>query len=427
VERRRFLGLAAGGGLAGAMSLTGCGGGATGGTTLTMVAADYGDSATNTSQTYWNDVAGQFKQKNPDITVNVKVYSWDVVDKKVADMVAAGNAPDIAQCGAYADYAARGLLYSVDELLSIPAQADFISSMSDAGSVNRTQYGMPFVSSARMLFYNKTLFKKAGIVDATGAVQPPQTWDDIKSAAQKLKAAGVKVPFGLPFGPEEPAAETLIWMLGNGGNYTDDVGSYTINSAQNIEAFQWIKANLSDTGLSGRNPATTNRQDVFNAFAAGDCGFLNGHPTLMQMSERNRIDYGIAKIPGKGGPLSSTVGVADWMMAFRKNGNKQQIGKFLEFAYGRQNTLRFLRAYDLQPVTVSASNAMLADSSLKPVWPFLNELPNARFYPDNKVSWGPVNAKLKQVIGKAATQDPVGVLGDLQRTAEAADNSAAAK
>lgn len=33
------------------------------------------------------------------------VYPWTDVDRKVAEMVKAGDAPDIAQIGAYADYA----------------------------------------------------------------------------------------------------------------------------------------------------------------------------------------------------------------------------------------------------------------------------------------------------------------------------------
>ncbi|MCQ4085080.1 sugar ABC transporter substrate-binding protein [Streptomyces sp. RB6PN25] len=428
MNRRRILGLAAGG-LAAALTLTACGtgSGVGGSTTLTMIAADYGDGPANTSQKYWDDIVSQFEQKNPGIKVDVKVYSWNVVDKKLAEMVKSRDAPDIAQAGAYADYAARGDLYSADNLLSIPTEADFINSMATAGQVNRTQYGMPWVSSSRMFFYNKTLFQKAGIVNPDGTAKPPTTWDELKADAVKLKAAGVKVPFGLPFGPEEPAAETLIWMLGGGGNYVDDVSSYTIDSPQNVQTFTWLKNNLVDTGLTGGNPADTNRQTVFNGFSQGQVGMLNGHPTLIDQAKQGHIDYGIAKIPGQNGPLGSTLGVADWMMAFKKRGHAKQIGTFLDFVYSEQNQLKFLDEYNLLPVTVSASDVMEADPSRKDLAPFIAELPTATFYPDSKTSWGPVNATLKQVIGKAVTQDPSGVLSSLQRTAEAADSAAAAK
>ncbi|MEK8171406.1 hypothetical protein NKH77_24085 [Streptomyces sp. M19] len=77
--------------------------------------------------------------------------------------------PDIAQIGAYADYAAAGRLYRADELLSIPTQAAFITSIARAGEVQRIPYGMPFVASSRRLFYNKKLFDQAGVTGAPRA------------------------------------------------------------------------------------------------------------------------------------------------------------------------------------------------------------------------------------------------------------------
>ena len=64
--------------------------------------------AENSSEKYWNDVAEEFEKGNPGIKVEVSVYSWKDVDRKVAEMVKAGKAPDIAQIGAYADYAEGG-------------------------------------------------------------------------------------------------------------------------------------------------------------------------------------------------------------------------------------------------------------------------------------------------------------------------------
>ncbi|HZN51639.1 MAG TPA: sn-glycerol-3-phosphate ABC transporter substrate-binding protein UgpB [Methylomirabilota bacterium] len=51
-------------------------------------------------------------------------------------------------------------------------------------------YSMPFNSSTPILYYNKDLFKKAGLPD-----KAPATWDALESMAKKLKAAGVKCPF----------------------------------------------------------------------------------------------------------------------------------------------------------------------------------------------------------------------------------------
>ncbi|MGK5631116.1 extracellular solute-binding protein [Streptomyces sp. URMC 123] len=403
------------------LTLVGCDAGAAGGgdVTLKLVAADYGDKPENSSKKYWDDVAKEFHSKNPGIKVDVEVYNWEQVDKKVADMVAAGKAPDIAQIGAYADYAAAGKLYSADQVLSIPAQADFIPNLAKAGEVGRVQYGLPFVSSSRMLFYNKTLFEKAGIKE------PPQSWADIAKDAELLKKAGVAMPYGLPLGPEEAPAETMLWALSGGGGYTDNIGAYTLDSAENVATFTWLRDELVGKGLTGSDPAKTNRQDVFDAFARGEVGMLNGHPTLMQQAAAKNVKYDMVPLPGKDGKSKKTMGVADWMMAFKQNGHKDQIAKFLNFAYNEKNVLTFAKQYDLLPVTLSASEAMRADAEHKHLWPFLDQMPNAEFYPANKTSWATVSASLKQKIGGAVRKggDPASVLGELQREGDTTENA----
>jgi multiple sugar transport system substrate-binding protein len=153
--------------------------------TLRLVAADYGDSPANSSKKYWDKLVHDFEAEHPGIKVEVGVYSWNEVDRKVKEMVAAGHAPDMAQIGAYADYGAAGKLYRADEVLSIPVQADFASELSDAGKVNRVQYGMPFAASTWLLFYNKTLFSEVGIT-------PPTSWSELAADARALKAKGVR-------------------------------------------------------------------------------------------------------------------------------------------------------------------------------------------------------------------------------------------
>ncbi|MEV6314747.1 extracellular solute-binding protein [Streptomyces sp. NPDC051776] len=405
-----------------ASTLSGCGqseAAGSGDATIKLVAAEYGDRSGNSSKRYWDQLAGEFEFKHPGISVDVDVYTWKEVDKKVAAMVKAGHAPDIAQIGSYADYAAQNKLYRADEMLSIPTQAGFIPALADAGKVRRIQYGLPFVASTRVLFYNKDLFAKAGLSG------PPKTWDELASDAEALERAGVKTPYALPLGPEEPQAETLNWML-SGGAYHDDIGSYTIDSPQNIRTFTWLRDALVGEGLTNRDPGSMNRQDAFDAFTRGDAAMLNGHPTLMQLAQENGIDFGMAPLPGRNGRSKATTGVADWMMAFRQNGHREEIGTFLDFVYSKRNVLKFADQYDLLPVTTDASEAMRADENNKAVWKFLDELPTARSYPVGKRSWSAVAARLKSEIGDAVTKDgdPASVLGSLQREAETTENAA---
>ncbi|WP_256333154.1 ABC transporter substrate-binding protein [Streptomyces sp. cf386] len=395
--------------------LGGCG--VTGGSdevTLRLVAAEYGDSQANSSQKYWDKLVQAYEAEHPGVTIDVTVYSWNDVDAKVKGMVAADEAPDMAQIGAYADYAAKDLLYQADDLLSIPVQADFVSQLANAGQVSGVQYGIPFASSTRLLFYNKTLFEKAGLT-------APTTWKELAADAEALKAQGVKYPYALPLGPEEAQAETMQWLLSGGGGYTDtDLGTYSIDSTENVATFNWLKNNLVGKGLTGPvAPGELNRADAFTAFAAGDVGMLNGHPSLMQMAEKKGVKFGMVPMPGADGPTKMSMGVADWMLAFKQNGHAEQVGEFLDFVYAKENVLDFSREYDLLPVTNSASTVMTEakrDADLKP---FLEELPVSELYPVGRTSWAAISADIKQRIGRtvASGGSPSAILGQLQSTA----------
>ncbi|SEH00294.1 multiple sugar transport system substrate-binding protein [Nonomuraea solani] len=411
-------------GLATMLVLSSCGSGGSGGgggtqaseggaVTLNMVAADYGDGPgkPNSGETFWKGVVDEFQAANPNIKVKVQVINWNDIDKQVATMVQNGQVPDILQTGDYSGFVADKLLYKVDEVLSPNVSGDMLQKFADFGKVDGTAYGIPFVSSARALFYNKDLFEKAGIAE------PPKSWDELKAAAEKLKKAGVTQPFGLPLGQEEAQAESFLWMLGNGGTYKDAAGKWAINSPQNVETFTYMKG-LVDAGLTTPNPGTKDRKTVWEDFGAGKVGMVNGGPMSIPIFDAAGLkNYGVVPIPGKAGPLDTTLGVMDWIMAFNKNGHAAEIKKFFDFFYTGSAAQKISDTYKLLPVTNGGIQKLSSDEKLKP---FLDALPNASFYPFQDPKWAEVNPAIKQTIGGAVKDDPAKVLGELQKTAEAA-------
>ncbi|MEU2771488.1 extracellular solute-binding protein [Streptomyces sp. NPDC007162] len=406
--------------------LGGCGTTGSSDVTLRLVAADYGDSAANSSQKYWDKLAAAYEAEHSGVKIDVTVYSWNDVDRKVKDMVAADKAPDLAQIGAYADYAAAGKLYEAGDLLSIPVQADFPSQLAEAGQWNHAQYGIPFAASTRVLFYNKTLFSDAGLT-------PPTTWTQLAADAEALKARGVKYPYALPLGPEEAQAETMQWLLSGGSGYTDDTGTYTIDSSQNIDTLTWLKDELVGKGLTGPTaPGRLNRATAFAAFANGQVGMVNGHPTLIKQAEKKGVKFGMVAMPARSGQTTPTasMGVTDWMAAFRQNGHAKQVGDFLNYVYSEKNVLDFSREYGLLPVTTSASQTMTDSGQAqdKQLRPFLEQLPTSELYPAGKTSWAAVSADIKKQIGAAVSPsgNPTSVLTQIQAEAALADSRTAA-
>ncbi|WP_405861112.1 extracellular solute-binding protein [Streptomyces sp. NBC_00090] len=397
--------------------VTACGSSGSGGTTLRVVAPEYGDGPTTSSKAYWDKLTAAFTAAHPGITVEVTLYPWADVDREVAHMVQENNPPDVALMGAYSDFAAQGRLYAASEVMSIRAEANFLPPLAEAGSVDDTLYGLPFAASSRLLFCNEELFDKAG-------AKPPKTWSDLKDAATALKEEGVLYPYALPLGPEEAHAEALIWELSNGGGYTDSNGDYSIASERNTQTFRWIKDNLVTPALTGPiPPAELNRQDAFAAFLRGDVGMVNGYPSLLHEARKKGMKVGTLSMP-----VSDTLGdevtppaagVADWMMAFKRDGNRESVGSFLNFVYEDKNLSEFAGRYHLLPSTVSATETSQDAAADPSADQFLTALQTAELYPVNDPSWLQVSNTIKRSIGKAVapSSDPRIVLEHIAQQA----------
>ncbi|MFF9815116.1 extracellular solute-binding protein [Streptomyces sp. NPDC014006] len=394
-------------------ALTACGSSESGGTKLRLVVPEYGDSPATSSKAYWDKLTAAFTAAHPGKKVEVTLYPWADIDREVTRMVQEDDAPDVALMGAYSDFAAQGRLYAADQLLPIKAEANFLPPLAEAGSVDDTLYGLPFVASSRLLFYNEELFDRAG-------AEPPKTWSDLKHAAKALKHENVLYPYALPLGPEEAHAEALIWELSNGGGYTDHSGGYNIASEQNIQTFRWIKDNLVAPGLTGPTPpAELNRQDAFAAFLRGDVGMVNGYPSLLDEAREKGMKVGTLTMPVsdtlREGETPPSVGVADWMMAFKHDGNRELVGAFLNFVYEDKNLNEFAGRYHLLPSTVTATQASQGTATDPSTEQFLTALRTAQLYPVNEPSWLQVSNTIKRTIGKAVapSADPKTVLEDI--------------
>jgi len=385
------------------------GSGASGGsTTLKLVAADYGTGPSNTSAKYWQGIANAFHKANPSITVKVTVVPWTNFDSEIQTDVQNHNFPDITEGDYFSDYAQQGLLYPANQVMSDPGR--LLGVFKKQGTYNGVQYGMPFTTSTRTLFYNKKIFAKAGIGKA------PTTWAAVKADAAKIKAKGY-IGFGLPLGPEEAQAESLLWFLGDGGNYQNAQGKWTINSPQNIAAFNFLKGMVS-AGDTEPHPGTQDRTPLWEQFAQGKIGMINGSPALVPIIQQGGVlkssDWASVPIAGKSGPLTKTLGVCDNVAAFKPNGHGAEIKKFLDFAYQTKYQLQFDHEYDLLPATTAAANKL----SSSPLYgSFIKALPGSVQYPSD-TAWAQVKTQVQNQIGTAVTGNPTSVLGSLQSTAE---------
>jgi multiple sugar transport system substrate-binding protein len=396
----------------GSSSTGSSGSGSSGGkVTLQFFGADYGTGPSDTTTTYWRAVATAFHAANPNITVNVQTVDWTDFPNKVSTLIQNKQYPDILEGDPAPPFAQSGLIYPVKDVLSPSVASDLIPKFVTDGAYQGTDYGIPFTTSTRALFYNKKIFAKAGITSA------PTTWAELQSDAAKIKAKNY-VGYAMPLGSEEAQAELLLWFLGNGGSYVDSSGKYDINSPQNIATLSFMKQ-LAAAGDTQPSPGTTDRKDVWANFAAGKVGMVLGSPAVVPIIKSAGVlttsDFGTANIPGKSGPITKTLGVHDDIVAFNTNpSHEAAIKAFLDFAYQDKYQLQFDNEYDLLPATQSAATAMAKENPMFSA--FLANIANSVNYPATS-NWTSVENQIKTTIGQAITGNPSQVLGAIQQTA----------
>jgi multiple sugar transport system substrate-binding protein len=415
--RRATTVLAAAGALA--LALTACGGGTGAGNasgqgsqrpaSVKLVAAEY--SKTNTAA-FWSGFAKKYQDKTG-TKLDVQVISWDDIDQQSSTMIQNGNPPDILNLNAYASYAKDGLLYSADEVLPPAVKSDLLDAFVKSGTYQGKLYGMPDLSSARALFYNKDLFARAGIA------KPPATWAEFAADAKKISALGSRtVGYAMPLGPEEAQAEFSIWLVNNGGDWKSN-GKWTINSAKNLQTLQFLKKLAVDDKVTQNNPGKTNRTDgAFALFSSGKAGMVVGFsPLSAALDKDKKVNYGIAPMPTSDGGTPQTYGVTDYLMAFKKPGNSAAVKAFYDLYYQPGEVNTFIKQEGFLPVTKSGVQVFSAEPSLKV---YLDTLSNTHLTPTDDPQWDRVKLAVQQNLGLAVAPagDPKKVLDDLQRLAE---------
>lgn len=375
-------------------------------TTLNMLVPSYSDG----TKALWEGVVEEFEAANEGITVNLQIESWENLESVLQTKIQSGEAPDIYNGGAFSAFASEGLLYPAADIASEEVVSDFQESFAENESFEGTQYGLPLIASARALFYNQDLFDEAGVS------APPTTWDELYDAAKKISDTGTP-GYGMPLGSEEAQGESLIWFAGNGGGFGDE-SKITVNTPENLEAAEFMKKMIDD-GLTQPDPGATQRTPMINVFVQGKIGMVYALPqTVGQIEKENpELNYAVANVPTKSGE-AATLGVADRLMAFKNDETKQEaITAFMDFFFAEDQYVNWVETEGFLPTTKTGSEAMSSNETLKP---FLEMLPDAKFYPTSNPAWNATDGAFKSLMGQLEDQDAATVLEQIQAKADAA-------
>jgi multiple sugar transport system substrate-binding protein len=376
---------------------------------ITVVIAEYSKDHT---RPFWQGLADQYT-KQAGVKVDLRIIDWNSIDQQVSTMIQNNQPPDVLNLNSFSSYARDGLLHAADEALSPRTREDFLEAFARGGEYQGKLYGFPILSSARAFFYNKDLLAKAGVAG------PPRTWTEFVEAARKVQAlGGGAIGYALPLGPEEAQAEWAIWMWNNGGDWKSG-NAWAINSDRNVETLQFLADLANRHRVTQVNPGKTNRTDgAFQLFKDGKVGMVMGFsPLAAQLDAEGKVRYGVAAMPTNT-DTAVTLGVEDYLMAFRKKDNLDAVKAFLNLYYQPENITRWITAEGFLPVTRSGLAQMRGIAKLEP---YLAALPSARLAPTTDPAWDRVKLDVQQTIGLAVQPGghPRRVLDQLQKNAAA--------
>jgi multiple sugar transport system substrate-binding protein len=264
-----------------------------------------------------NDNIKNFEKLNPNITINLKDYSWLDYHDTMVGAFAANNPPHLLYGSDHwlYEWASAGWLAPLDKYC--PNVKDYSKEVAPYAlqgmTYNGNVYGVSYYADTLDFIYNDAMLKKAGIT------APPATLDDLYTQAKQLKDKGVnEYPIIMAWSQKEgafPEAWTsLVFAQNEGANAMFDKDLNPVFNKEGSAAFkvmEWLRKAYSE-GLLDPASLSTAEIDQVKSMQSGAHTFTIA--PQYNMAELNKPGSGdsagqfkIALMPG---PSHATVGYA---------------------------------------------------------------------------------------------------------------------
>lgn len=249
--------------------------------------------------------AGQYKVVYKDATYNneTEAINSALAAHKAPDIMEESFTPSVA-------YALQGLEVPIEPLLKsvgIDPTKDFPPSMWNQASVQGTHYAAPTNTLDTLLFYNKTLFKQAGLDPS----KPPTTQSEFVADAQKLTntSKGIWGYIQQPLWPNQFFFASLIAQFG--GHLADPATkTMTFNSTAGVNALQFEWNTIYKWKVS---PQNASNNEYVNLFEKGQNAMvMDGAYDYPPFQKAIGNNLGVAALPVIGTQPGNFLGQNYW-------------------------------------------------------------------------------------------------------------------
>jgi sn-glycerol 3-phosphate transport system substrate-binding protein len=263
-----------------------------------------------------------------------------------------------------------GAIYPVFELMKEQGininWADFLSVVKSYYSFKGNLYSMPFNASTAILYYNKTIFKKAGI----NPEKAPVTFDDIEKAAKAAVLSGAtKIGFTVSW-PSWIAVENMhAW---HDQPFADQDNGFAGMATQ-------LKFNGKFGGQILDLLSRWNDEKIFTYSGRGSKGdqpIINGEAAVGlastalvgTLTKTAKFEWGTGNLPRISGyPIGNSIigGASLWVMKGHKKEEYKAVAKFFEFLCKPEQQAWWHAETGYLPASNSALKALQATDHFK--------------------------------------------------------------
>ena len=260
---------------------------------------------------FWNGFTGpdgrtmlamvkRFNRENPDIYVTMQRMDWGTYYNKLFVARLGGRGPDVfvLHTDSIPRFVYAGFLRPCDDLTSGDGAldpGDLDANVWQSVEFDGKHYAIPLDVHPLGMYYNRTLFKEAGIVDERGNARPPTNRQEFLDACQRITNPQ-KGRWGFVFTWQRTNVYTIIRQFG-GAIFSDDYARCTLTAPAPIAGLQFC-VDLIHKLRVAPSPAAMN---PFIGFRQGKVGMVfEGIYMLPELQRQTDLDWAAAPLPQLG-------------------------------------------------------------------------------------------------------------------------------
>ncbi|QRY65824.1 ABC transporter substrate-binding protein (plasmid) [Ensifer sp. PDNC004] len=309
----------------------------------------------------------QWEEKNPGWKVTPEVVGWAQCQDKATTLAAAGTPVAMAYVGSRTlkEFAQNDLIVPVP--MTDDEKKTYYPNIVDTVTFDDNQWGVPVAFSTKALYWNKDLFKQAGL----DPEKPPKTWAEEIEFAKTIKEKTGVAGYGLPAKTfDNTMHQFMHWVYTNNGKVIDG-DKIVIDSPEVLAALQAYK-DITPYSVEG---ATAYEQNEMRAiFLDGKVGMLQSGSGAAVRLKDTKVNWGVAPLPlGPSAKGEGTLLITDSLAVFKGSGVEEKAIEFAKFitSPGPQGEYELQGAAGLTPLRPSP----MVDEFVKkdPYWkPFID-------------------------------------------------------